>query len=352
MRIALISDPLITNYSEPVNKTIGSTHNSVIKNIASAIEKLGHEVGCFEANNELEETVSRIKPQFVFNLSNEEDHKSGLAFTPSLLDKLNIPYTGSNAGVCVSAFNKNKTKRILQEAGIPTSKYCLFTNPSETQIPDSLSFPLFIKPVRGGCSQGIYEQNLVFSKESCMKIVRITIEQSNQPVLVEEFLTGREFTVGILGNDPPRVLPVLEYVNDTRESNNYSFRSFNTKMIEGNSEKKSCPAFLSDIEEDKIINLAVETYLAIGCRDYARIDIRCDKDGIPYVLEVNALPSLIPNGSSFATMAETAGISFDNLISTILISAYERYGIACEHESDLINIISFGNLTPCDSGVF
>jgi D-alanine-D-alanine ligase len=123
-------------------------------------------------------------------------------------------------------------------------------------------------------------------------------------------------------------------------------------MIEGNSEKKSCPAFLSDIEEDRIRNLAVETYLAIGCRDYARIDIRCDKDGIPHVLEVNALPSLIPNGSSFATMAETAGISFDNLISTILVSACERCDINCEEENDLINIFSIGNLAPCDSGVF
>ena len=237
MRIALISDPLTTNYSEPVIIKIGSTHKKVIKSIASAIENLGHAVECIQANGELEEVISRIKPQFVFNLSNEENGKSGLAFTPSLLDELKIPYTGSNAEVCFSAFNKNKTKRILQEAGIPTSKYCLIANPNEIQIHDSLFFPLFIKPVRGGYSQVIFEQNLVFSKETCMKIVRTTIEQSNQPVLVEEFLTDREFTVGILGNDPPQALPVLEYVNDTPESNNYSFRCFNTKMIEGKREK-------------------------------------------------------------------------------------------------------------------
>jgi len=352
MRIALISDPLTINYSDPVHMKIGSTHNKVIKSIASAINNLGHAFECIEANNELEEIISRINPQLVFNRSNKEDDKSGLAFTPSLLDEFMIPYTGSNAEVCVSAFNKNITKRILQEAGIPTSKYCVITNPNDIQIPDCLSFPLFIKPVRGGCSQGIHKQNLVFSKESCTKIVRTTIEQSNQPVLVEEFLTGREFTVGILGNNPPRALPVLEYVNNSPESNNYSFRSFNTKMIKGKSENKSCPAFLSKIEKDRITNLALETYLTIGCRDYARIDIRCNKDGIPHVLEVNALPSLIPNGSSFATMAETAGISFDYLISTILVSAYERYGIDSKHESDLMNIFAIGNLTPCDSGAF
>ena len=94
MRIALISDPLTPNYSEPINETIGSTHNKVIKSIASAIENLGHAVECIEANNDLEETLTRIKPQIVFNLSNEEGDQSGLALTPSLLEELNIPYTG------------------------------------------------------------------------------------------------------------------------------------------------------------------------------------------------------------------------------------------------------------------
>ena len=352
MQIALISDPLTTNYSEKVNRTIESHHNLVIECVTSAIEKLGHKVECIEVTNELKEQILRIKPKIVFNRSLRKDIKSELALTPSLLDELNIPYTGSNAEVCVSAFDKNKAKHILREAGIPTPKSCLISNPREIQIPDSLSFPLFIKPNKGGCSRGIDERNPVFSKETCIEIVRNTIEQNHQPALIEEFLAGREFTVGILGNDPPRALPILEYVNGTPENNNYPFRSFHTKMIEGKSEKKSCPAVLSEIEEDRIRNLAIETYQAIGCRDYARIDIRCDKGDIPHVLEVNALPSLIPNGSSFSTMAETAGISFDNLISTILISAYERYYIDCEDENDLKNILSFSKLTPCDSGSF
>ena len=352
MRIALISDPIKTNYPEPVNKKLESTHNNVIKSIASAIKRLGFEVNCVEANNELEEYISISRPQFVFNVSNKEIHKSGFAFTPSLLDKLRIPYTGSNAEICVSAFNKNKTKQILQKAGIPTSKYCVIANPNKIQIPDYLSFPLFIKPVRGGCSQGIYKQNLVFSKRSCKEIISNTIRQSKQPVLVEEFLPGREFTVGILGNNPPRILPILEYVYDTPERSNYLFRSFIRKMIEGKSEIKSCPAILSKKEEGRIRALAVKTYQAIGCRDYARIDFRYDKDGIPHVLEVNALPSLIPNGSSFATISETAGIPFYCLINTILISAYERYSIDREYHSNLIDIFSFSNLTPCDSVAF
>ncbi|MCD6576672.1 MAG: ATP-grasp domain-containing protein [Anaerolineaceae bacterium] len=328
MQIALISDPLFINYSKKVNRTLKSHHNLVIKCISSAIEGMGHEVECIEANNELEENLLEINPQIVFNRSIGIDDKSKLAFAPSLLDKLSIPYTGSNGKVCISAFNKNIAKHILQEAGIPTPKSYLIADLDEIQIPDSLSFPLFIKPVKGGCSRGIYKQNLVFSKESCMRVAKTTIEQSHQPALIEEFLTGREFTVGILGNEPPCPLPILEFVFDAFGDNKFPFRSFNIKMIKYKKlEKISCPAILSKTEESKIKELALDTYQAIGCRDYARIDIRFNKDGIPNVLEVNALPSLVPDESSFADMAEAAGISFENLIGKILISASNRHGL-------------------------
>ena len=332
MQIALISDPLTTNYSNKVNRVLESHHNSVIECVTSAIEKLGHKVECIEVTNELKEQILRIKPKIVFNRSLRKDIKSELALTPSLLDELNIPYTGSNAEVCISAFNKNKAKHILREAGIPTPKSCLISDSRDIQIPQSLSYPLFIKPNKGGCSRGIDERNPFFSKETCIEIVRNTIEQNHQPALIEEFLAGREFTVGILGNDPPLALPILEFLHDTSEKNNFPFRSFNTKMIEYEVGKKtSCPTILSKTEEDRIKNIALDTYQAIGCRDYARIDIRCDNDEIPYILEVNALPSLIPNESSFADMAETAGISFENLIGAIMISACDRYGIEFEY---------------------
>ncbi len=331
MRIALISDPIILNYSAIVNNTLKTHHNLVIECVTSAIEKLGHEVECVEATNELREQILKINPRIVFNRSIREDDRSELAFTPFLLDELKIPYTGSNAEACSSAFDKNKTKHILREAGISTPKFCLISDPEEIQISQSLSFPVFIKPNKGGCSRGIDERNPAFSKESCIEIVRNTIKQNHQTALIEEFINGREFTVGILGNDPPLALPVLEFIHNASEDNNFPFRGFNVKMIEYEEfEKTSCPAILSEIDEDKIKNLALDTYQAIGCRDYARIDIRCNKEGIPYILEVNALPSLIPNKSSFSDMAEAAGISFENLIGAILISAGDRYGIDLE----------------------
>ena len=166
MQIALISDPLTTNYSNKVNRVLESHHNSVIECVTSTIEKLGHKVECVEANNELIEHIFRIKPQIVFNRSIRNNEKSELAFAPSLLDELNIPYTGSNAEVCISAFNKNKAKHILREAGIPTPNSCLISDPRHIQIPQSLSYPLFIKPNKGGCSRGIDERNPFFFKRN------------------------------------------------------------------------------------------------------------------------------------------------------------------------------------------
>jgi D-alanine-D-alanine ligase len=179
----------------------------------------------------------------------------------------------------------------------------------------------------GGCSRGIDERNPAFSNQACIELVQNTIDQNHQPALVEEFITGREFTAGILGNDPPQMLPILEIIQDVSEDHKFPFRSFNIKMIEGKSEKKSCPAVLSELEEERIKNIALKAYQVIECRDYARIDIRCEKNGNPYVLEVNAFPSLIPNASSFSIMAKTAGISFENLVGWIINYACDRYNI-------------------------
>lgn len=327
MQIVLISDPLKLIYSETDNRAIESHHHYLIASMTSAFNKLGHAVECVEANSGLKDQILRIKPQVVFNRSIRKDGGSDIEFTLSLLDELNIPYTGSTAEVCINAYDKYKTKKLLREANIPTPEFCLVSDSGDIQIPQSLNFPLFVKPGMGGCSRGIDERNPVFSSEACLQVVRSTIEQNHQPALVEEFITGREFTAGILGYAPPRMLPILEIIQTASEEHKFPFRNFKAKIVEKKGETKSCPAILSPIEEERIRDLAVKAYNAIGCRDYARIDIRCDKEGNPYVLEVNALPSLTPNASSFAIMAKAAGISYENLIRAIIIYACDRYSI-------------------------
>jgi len=322
MRIALITDPLRRNYPEAIQRAYHRSLLHVVENIAQAIKTLGHAFKHLEANHHLQDAIEKFNPYIVFNRSNRAIHEHSVASTPKLLDQLEIPYTGPNAKNCVVAFNKAKTKSILIKRGLRTANFVTFSDPEEVFHPENLTFPLIVKPVQGGCSVGIEWDNLIFTNETLKRVCASLITDFNQPVIVESFINGREFTVGILGNEQPKVLPILEFIYQSEEA--YHFRSFKTKMNVGKYEKKSCPAALSGGEKREIINLAVSTYQAIGCRDYARIDLRFDESHIPYVLEVNAFPSLIPGGSSFAYMAEAGSITFTKLIQLIMEIAIKR----------------------------
>jgi len=322
MRIALITDPLRRNYPEAIQRAYHRSLLHVIENIAQAIKTLGHAFKHLEANHHLQDAIEKFNPYIVFNRSNRAIYEHGVASTPKLLDQLEIPYTGPNAKNCVVAFNKAKTKSILIKRGLRTANFVTFSDPEEVFHPENLTFPLIVKPVQGGCSVGIEWDNLIFTNEALKRVCASLITDFNQPVIVESFINGREFTVGILGNEQPKVLPILEFIYQSEEA--YHFRSFKTKMNVGKYEKKSCPAALSGGEKREIINLAVSTYQAIGCRDYARIDLRFDESHIPYVLEVNAFPSLIPGASSFAYMAEAGSLTFTKLIQLIMEIAIKR----------------------------
>jgi len=322
MRIALITDPLRRNYPEAIQRAYHRSLLHVVENIAQAIKTLGHAFKHLEANHHLQDAIEKFNPYIVFNRSNRAIYEHGVASTPKLLDQLEIPYTGPNAKNCVVAFNKAKTKSILIKRGLRTANFVTFSDPEEVFHPENLTFPLIVKPVQGGCSVGIEWDNLIFTNETLKRVCASLITDFNQPVIVESFINGREFTVGILGNEQPKVLPILEFIYQSEEA--YHFRSFKTKMNVGKYEKKSCPAALSGGEKREIINLAVSTYQAIGCRDYARIDLRFDESHIPYVLEVNAFPSLIPGASSFAYMAEAGSLTFTKLIQLIMEIAIKR----------------------------
>ena len=322
MRIALITDPRGMDYPVSIYEPYYESLLHVADNIADAIIGLGHKFEHFLADHNLYDELIRFDPNLVFNRSTRENSDRRFAFTPQLLDHLSIPYTGPNAQNCVTAYNKYLTKKVLQYLEISTPKFALIDNPKVIQNIDNLSFPLLVKPVMGGSSLGIEGENLVFTKKSCQIICSILRKNFDRPVIVEEFLNGREFTVGILGNETPKALPILEFINFS--NGDYYFRSFTSKMVMSEYEKKSCPALISKQEKNKIITLALRAYKALGCRDYARIDIRFDKNNTPHVLEVNAFPSLISDGSSFALMAAVAGLSFMDLIDKILSIASKR----------------------------
>ena len=187
-----------------------------------------------------------------------------------------------------------------------------------------MNFPLFVKPQRGGCSRGITHLSLKKTQDAFTEKINSVLKENKESVIVEEFLPGREFTVGIIGNQPPRVLPMIEFIY---KSSKLPFRSYSRKTVNYEIEDTDCLAELENDDRMVIENLAVSAFIALECRDYARVDIRMDAFGNPFVLEVNAIPNLEPETSSFGLMAKHAGISFNNLLEKIINSTLNRYGL-------------------------
>ena len=324
MKIVVIHDPDFNNFNDYEANSVNSYHNLVTTSIASALIQLGHDVNICEANLELTKKLIKIKPEFVFNTSIRNFNGSIYAFAPEILEKLDIPFTGPSATACSYAYDKQKSIEILRKTGLLTPQAVTFAQGDEIKLPKNFVFPLFVKPRRGGCSQGISSQSLISSKDEAVNNINAALENIGQPVIVEEFLPGREFTVGIFGNQPPKVLAILEFIFNDGE---LPFRSYIRKMVDYENEDEICLAQLEDTDKRAIENLALQAYKALECRDYARIDIRFDINGNPAVLEVNALPNLEPNSSSFALMAAKTGLSFTKLIERIVESALNRYAI-------------------------
>ena len=323
MRLVLVYDSNNPNYASAHYQIIQSYHQDVNQAIKSVLEAGGHKVTLLEANQDLEEKLQNIQPDFAFNCSIKIDSQNEASYAPGVLKKQGIPFTGSGGIACLDAFEKDHTKKILKKARIRTPRAVVVQDGEHFSLPETLAFPLFVKPVKGGCSYGIGRKNLIRDLAGLRKKLPEIYRQVRQPLLLEEFLSGREFTLGVLGNRTVRVLPIMEFRYshlDDRE-----FRTYDLKMIHYDEEELRCPADLDEKTRAEMEAMALETYRAIGCRDYARVDIRMNAAGKPYVLEVNALPNLVPNTSSYAIMANKAGIPFKDLIQEIMKIAAKRY---------------------------
>ena len=298
----------------------------LIRIISETVRSLGHEVEHIEDDAYLRENLLTFSPELVFLQTFRADPCASILRIQALLDELCLPYTGSPPAACYNAQNKYQAKLRFRERNLPTPAFALVEHGQTfIQTAVNLSYPLFIKPLYGGCSMGIHPDNPVNNESDLAKVLRETQAITNQPVLIEEFIGGREFSVGILGNEPPFALPPIEFIALTKGEQTAAFRLFEAKTDAEIKEPFECPPNLSETEQQTIQNLAISAFQALGCRDYARVDIRCDRSGNPYLLEVNVHPSLLPQ-SSMPIMAERAGISYPQLFEHIFRAAFERYG--------------------------
>lgn len=332
MRIGLTYNSLPEDNSrQKTDEFVEFDDMNTINSIKNAIESGGHEVVLVEANENAYEKLKNSKLDFVFNFSEGLHGNSRESQIPAMLEMLQIPYTGSNVLTLSIALNKARTKEILRLYDIPTPNFQLFRSKDEP-ISKNLHFPLFVKPNAEGSSKGITGKSLVNNEKELRERIDFMIKNYHQPALVEEFLDGKEFTVSILGNEPPRVMPIVEVIFDNLPDGVPKFDCYEVKWIfdspNSDFETVVCPARIDKKLENQIKKIALNVFKVLDCKDFCRIDMRLDKNNVPNVLEVNPIAGLIPNpkeNSRFPKACYTAGMTFNEIILSILNAAIKRY---------------------------
>jgi len=329
MDIALTYNLKEKDESKPPDYFSEFDSQETIDAITSALRKKGHNVLPVEAGNpDIVSYFRKNRVDMVFNIAEGRAGKYRESQIPAILDYLKIPYTGSNTFALALALNKSATKKILKAEGIPTPRSQLFSRGSE-KIDGTLKFPLIVKPNFEGSAKGILSSNVLRDMEELYSRVRDLMKIYNQAILAEEFINGKELTVGVLENGSTIILPILEIdFSDCSGSGEY-FYSWKMKEFQGNKEMGLvphfyCPARLDKNTERLVKETALKTHRAVGCFDISRTDIRLNEEGVPYVLEINPLPGLNPKDSNFPIMAYAAGMQYDDLIETILLGAFKR----------------------------
>lgn len=244
------------------------------------------------------------------------------AQVPCILDAYQIPYTFSDPLVLALALNKELTKRVIRSLGIATPDFAVIEDQKDIDS-IAMEFPLFLKPVAEGTGKGISRQSTVLSREELVATAKELLAKFQQPVLVETYLPGREFTVGILGTgNASRVVGVMEItLKETAEPGSYSY--LNKKHYQELVEY----SFPNDPESRLAAELAFKAWKGLGCRDGGRIDVRSDRHGKPQFIEVNPLAGLHPIDSDLPIICKHEGFTYQELIQIIVDSAKMRMGL-------------------------
>lgn len=303
------------------------------KDIAKALKKLGYQVSLFNVTEETYKDIPKLKADLIFNAA---EGIGGLPKTeykiPMLLEKIGIPFTGATAKNLLDTTDKGKTKRIIKKHGLPTPSYKIYRN-GDKELPKSLNFPLIVKPLAEDCSLGIFgSKAVVLTKRQLLDRVNFIHQHYQQPALVESFINTREVNVAVIGNGQEiQALPISEIVfGPYFESKKlWKIVDFSAKWQKNTKRYKQtigvCPADLPKNLARKIQKAAIRAYKLLGCRDYARVDMRVDENGRFYILEINSNPSISnTSDSGFLRSAKAAGMSYEKLIDFIVKSALKR----------------------------
>jgi D-alanine-D-alanine ligase len=317
----LRDDYLAQGYSEVETAEFDS--KQTIDSLYAALRSFGHKVERIGNVKALVKALASGKRwDLVFNICEGMYGIGREAQVPALLDAYSIPYTFSSPDVMVTTMDKSLAKRIVQDAGLPTARFAV-AEKDEDISSIRFPYPLFVKPLAEGTGKGVSAASRVETRSELTRACRDVIAQFKQPALVETFLPGREFTVGILGTGKEaEVIGVMETILlADAEAWCYSFA--NKENYVGRVEYR-----LVDDEEARLAaQTALKAWQALKCVDCGRIDLRSDARGIPHFLEANPLSGLRPHYSDLPILAEKAGMSYEALIGMIVYQACRRFDL-------------------------
>lgn len=298
--------------------------SKTIEIIVAALEAKGHSVTVLGGGSEFLDNIRREKVDFVFNIAEGRGcYRSREAQVPSILEMLDIPYTGSDPQCLAICLDKPVTKKLVATFGVSTPQWLAVNDKSELYQAawDEMPFPAIIKPAYEGSSKGIRLTSLTHNVKQALQEANRLLEVYRQPVMVEQFIDGDEVTVGIIGNSPPRIVGMMRIL--PRKKDSPFVYSVEVKRDYVNLVDYECPARLGQEILDRMSASSLKVFEGLACRDFARIDFRISSEGIPCFLEVNPLPGL-GTYSDLVIMAIKMGWTHEKLIGAVLDAALER----------------------------
>lgn len=328
MRIALI---LNTRHAESEFEVEYDPPHT-IELIKHGILTTGHEYIFIEADENVVENLKALKPDLVFNRAEGLRGDSRESHVPAILEMLGIPYVGSNVLTTAIGLNKAWAKKVLLYHGISTPKFYVCKSDQEAERIRG-GFPYILKPNEEGSSMGITEENLVHDKTQLRTRLKQMIEEHQQPILIEQFIQGREFSTGLLGRpgQNPEVLSILE-IDFSKFPEVGGVFGQRAKTVLDSLDNYICPAQIPKNLRKLLERISIDVWYALDVKDFARIDFRMNEKEKLFFLEINPLPGMDfdteENDLSFYPyMAMKSGYTYDELIRRLLESACARYGL-------------------------
>jgi D-alanine-D-alanine ligase len=345
----------------PLDRTAEYDSTLTIATLRDALGAAGDDIILIEANEDAYERLRTSAIDFVFNIAEGIRGEDREAQIPAMLEMLGIPYTGSGPLTLALCLHKGKAKEILGWHGIPTPPFQVVAHPEAVDC-TALTFPLIVKLLHEGSSMGLSYASVVETPEALAERIAAVTQRYAQPVIIEAFIEGQEFTVPVLGNAPPRALPIIEVLfagprpitlfqpddpvilqwartQGLRIESPVTYRlsADQTQALLRTRDgtdlavpvsltKSVCPAEIPESLATKLQETAVRAFQALECRDWGRIDMRVGADGVPQVLELNPIAGIDPT-YWFPRSALAAGMDYTTLIQTLLATARQRYGM-------------------------